>query len=268
MVPSRSRNPVALVVATLVAGLVALGSPSIAQTRAARGPTSEAPLGTLASVTSAMQVTRAASTRAEEPAARPRDPCAEVLHAVRFDDLAGAERSYGQCRARVAAAGRVPVAEDLRVLEDVTEALHGLRRADGTFCVAPAAPFELSSLVGSARDTRACFASLDRALHSDDALRRFLLEDPYSAGRLAVRGGIDVTAARRSRRRTVEAPAAEHEMLSLARLVGRHMMRVCRCLPGPQPENAGAVRAMRLPVSVEAVLLRGLAERGDTDEGS
>ncbi len=216
-------------------------------------------------------VSRSASPAAEAAPAeaapeRPREPCAEVLHAVRFEDIRGAERAYLACRARVAAPGRVPVADDLRSLEDVTEALHGLRRADGAFCLAPAAPFDLTGVVGGARDTRGCFAALERFLTDEEAVTRFLLDDPYAAGRLATRAGLDIAAARRTRRRMLLRPEASQESLALARLVGRHFMRVCRCLPGPQPATAGAVRAMRLPPTVQTALLRGLTERGDAVE--
>jgi len=209
---------------------------------------------------------RASTAATAEAEARPRDPCAEVLHAVRFEDIRGAERAYQACRARLAAPGRVTPAEDLRVLEDVTEALHGLRRADGAFCVAPAAPFELAASVAGARDTRGCFTALERFLTDEEAVTRFLLDDPYAAGRLASRAGLDVAAARRTRRRMALRPEAAQESLALARLVGRQFMRVCRCLPGPQPATPGSVRAMRLPPTVQAALLRGLTERGDGAE--
>jgi len=189
-----------------------------------------------------------------------------VLHAVRFEDIRGAERAYLACRARVAAPGRVPVADDLRALEDATEALHGLRRADGTFCLAPAAPFDLTAAVGTVRDTRGCFTALERFLTDEEAVTRFLLDDPYASGRLATRAGLDIAAARRTRRRVLLRPEASQESLALARLVGRHFMRVCRCLPGPQPATPGAVRAMRLPPTVQTALLRGLTERGDAVE--
>lgn len=54
------------------------------------------------------------------------------------------------------------------------------------------------------------------------------------------------------------------ELLAIARLAGRHFMRACRCLPGPQPDSVTAVRAMHLPSTVESVLLRGLEEREGT----
>ncbi len=209
---------------------------------------------------------RASTAATAEAEARPRDPCVEVLHAVRFEDIRGAERAYQACRARLAAPGRVPAADDLRVLEDVTEALHGLRRADGAFCVAPAAPFELAASVSGARDTRGCFTALERFLTDEEAVTRFLLDDPYAAGRLASRAGLDIAAARRTRRRMALRPEAAQESLALARLVGRQFMRVCRCLPGPQPATPGSVRAMRLPPTVQAALLRGLTERGDGAE--
>ncbi|MFO0651981.1 MAG: hypothetical protein U0326_37520 [Polyangiales bacterium] len=194
----------------------------------------------------------------------PRDACDEVLHAVQFEDVDGATRAYATCRARVAVAGRIPVADDIRTLEDVTESLHGLRREDGTFCVEPAAPFDLRGVVGGAADTRACFASLDRFLSSDNAVWRFAMADPYASGRLAARASFDMVTARRLRRRPAQGTPAERELLAIARLAGRHFMRACRCLPGPQPDSVTAVRAMHLPSTVESVLLRGLEEREGT----
>ncbi|MBL8601166.1 MAG: hypothetical protein JNK72_04525 [Myxococcales bacterium] len=207
--------------------------------------------------------------RGVEVEAREPDPCAEVLRAVRLEDLRGAERAYTRCRARVSPAGRIPVVDDLRALEDATEALHGLRRGDGAFCVAPTAPFDLAGPLSGARDSRACFVALERFLTDEEALTRFLLDDPYTAGRLASRAGLDIALARRTRRRMTLAPEVEQEAVGLARLVGRHFMRACRCLPGPQPDTAGEVRAMRLPPTIQTVLLRGLTERSDTvGEGS
>lgn len=194
----------------------------------------------------------------------PRDACDEVIHAVQFEDVDGATRAYAACRARVAVAGRIPVADDIRTLEDVTESLHGLRRDDGTFCVEPAAPFDLRGVVGGAADTRACFASLDRFLSSDNAVWRFAMADPYASGRLAARASFDMVTARRLRRRPAQGTPAERELLAIARLAGRHFMRACRCLPGPQPDSVTAVRAMHLPSTVESVLLRGLEEREGT----
>lgn len=185
---------------------------------------------------------------------------------MRLEDLRTAERAYTQCRARVAVAGHIPVADDLRVLEDATEALHSLRRADGSFCVAPTAPFDLTAAMAGARNTQACFTALERFLTDEETLTRFLLDDPYAAGRLATRAGLDIALARRTRRRMALRPEVEQEAIGLSRLVGRHFMRACRCLPGPQPENAGAVRAMRLPPTVQTVLIRGLTERGDNTE--
>ncbi len=202
------------------------------------------------------------------------DPCAEALHAAEFDDVAGAEEAWVSCRAAVAPAGAVPPPEALRTLEDVAEALHGMRRADGNFCVAPAAPFDLAlAMDGAPGDSRGCLEALDRFLRDDEAVLRFLVADPYSAGRLVSRGAVGAAvmrAARGPRRRASLAPpgsAAEREEVALARLVGRQFMRVCRCLPGPQPESVTAVRAMHLPQAVEATLLRGLAERGDEGGG-
>lgn len=155
--------------------------------------------------------------------------------------------------------------EDLRLLEDAAEALEGLRRRDGAYCVAPAAPFDLSSVIGSANDTRSCLRALDRFISSEDAVTRYLVDEPYTAGRLAQREGVDVTGLRRSeRRRAAMSERADGETLALARLVGRHFMRTCRCMGGTQPDSPGAVRAMRLPEGVEGVLLHGLAERGAT----
>lgn len=199
-----------------------------------------------------------------DAAPAPRDACGEVLHAVQFEDPAGAMRAYAACRARVAGAGRIPVADDVRALEDVTEALHGLRRDDGTFCVEPAAPFDLRALMGTAADTRACFVALDRILSSDSAVWRFAMADPYASGRLAARASFDMVTARRLRRRPAPGTPAERELLAIARLMGRHFMRACRCLPGPQPDSLSAVRAMQLPSTVESVLLRGLEEREGT----
>lgn len=198
------------------------------------------------------------------PPAAPRDACGEVLHAVQFEDASGATRAYAACRARVAGAGRIPVADDVRALEDVTEALHGMRRDDGAFCVEPSAPFDLRALMGAAADTRACFVALDRILSSDSAVWRFAMADPYASGRLAARAGFDMVTARRLRRRPAPGTPAERELLAIARLVGRHFMRACRCLPGPQPDSLTAVRAMTLPSTVESVLLGGLEEREGT----
>jgi hypothetical protein len=198
------------------------------------------------------------------PPAAPRDACGEVLHAVQFEDAPGATRAYAACRARVAGAGRIPVADDVRALEDVTEALHGMRRDDGAFCVEPSAPFDLRALMGAAADTRACFVALDRILSSDSAVWRFAMADPYASGRLAARAGFDMVTARRLRRRPAPGTPAERELLAIARLVGRHFMRACRCLPGPQPDSLTAVRAMTLPSTVESVLLGGLEEREGT----
>ncbi len=210
-------------------------------------------------------------TLSERPA-EPRDPCAEVLHAVDFDDLAAAEEAWPTCRAHVAPPHAIPSADALRTLEDVAEALHGLRRSDGAFCIAPDAPFNLApALDGHPGDSRGCFEALDRFLRDDAVVLRFLVDDPYAAGRLVVRGGIQGTAlraARGPRRRAALAPPgspAEREELALARLAGRQFMRVCRCMPGPQPESLTAVRAMHLPDAVEAALLRGITERGDED---
>jgi hypothetical protein len=193
-----------------------------------------------------------------------REPCAEAIRAVQFEDAHAAEVAYQQCRARVAGRGRVPLADDVRTLEDVTEALHGLRREDGTFCVAPSAPFDFTVLMGTATDTRTCFLALDRFLSSDNSVWRFAVVDPYISGRLATRGGFDVITARRMRRRPEPGSIADRELLATARLAGRHFMRSCRCLPGPQPDSITAVRGMQLPSTVESVLLRGLEERDGT----
>jgi hypothetical protein len=194
----------------------------------------------------------------------PREPCAESIRAVQFEDAHAAEVAYQQCRARVAGRGRVPLADDIRTLEDVTEALHSLRREDGTFCVAPSAPFDFTVLMGTAADTRTCFLALDRFLSSDNSVWRFAVVDPYISGRLATRGGFDVITARRMRRRPEPGTPADRELLAAARLAGRHFMRSCRCLPGPQPDSITAVRGMQLPSTIEAVLLRGLEERDGT----
>lgn len=211
------------------------------------------------------------ATRATAPgdaAERPRDPCEEVLHAVQFEDVSGAEQAWERCRARLLPAGRIPLADDVRTLEDVTEALHGLRQDNGNFCVAPGAPFDFTGLTTGVNETRGCFVALDRLLTNEDAVLRFVLDDPYAAGRLAARGGLDVVTARRVRRRPTQGTPQDRELVSIARLVGRHFMRVCRCLPGPQPESVTAVRAMHLPSSVETVLVRGLSERGDDPGGT
>lgn len=201
----------------------------------------------------------------EATTARERDPCDDALRAVQFEDVARAERAWSACRGRVAPTGRVLVDDDIRTLEDVTEALHGLRRTDGAFCVAPGAPFDLEPVMGAARDSRACFVALDRFLRSEDAVLRFLLADGYASGRLARRARFDVVAARRNPRRAPPGSAAEQEQVAVARLVGRHFMRTCRCLPGPRPDAMTSVRAMRLPRTVEAVLLHGIAERGTAE---
>ncbi|MEZ4406474.1 MAG: hypothetical protein R3A52_08370 [Polyangiales bacterium] len=236
-----------------------------------RERTSSVDAGTGASETAARRGREtpdaSATTAAQADAAtRRRDPCHEVLRAAQFEDVPGAERAWAACRQRIAAPGRVPVADDLRTLEDAAEALQGLRRRDGAYCVAPAAPFDLSGAIGSARDTRACLQALDRFITSEEAVARYLVEEPYAAGRLAQRAGVDVTGLRRSaRRRAAMSERADGETVALARLVGRHFMRACRCMGGAQPDSPGAVRAMRLPTGVESVLLRGLAERGATE---
>lgn len=194
---------------------------------------------------------------------RPRDPCDETLRAAQFDDVTGAERAYGPCRRRVVTAGRTLAEGDLRTLEEVTAALHALRRADGQFCVAPAAPFDLTPWLAGAREVRSCLSSMDRVLSSEDTMERLLRSDPYANGRIVAVEALNPTAARRSRRGRRPDPAVETEMVNLARLVGRQYMRTCRCLAGPQPDSAAAVRAMRLPPTIESVLLRGLLERGD-----
>lgn len=193
------------------------------------------------------------------------DACDEVLRAVRFERVAEAERAWSQCRAQKAPGDRLPLEDDLRALESATEALHGLRRSDGAFCVAPSAPFDLAAAMGGARDTRRCLIALDRVLRSEEAMLRLILGDGYAAGRLAQRARADVVALRRNPRSAAPGSTAEHEMVAIARLVGRHFMRTCRCLPGPQPTALTSVRAMRLPRTVEAVLLRGVAERGEED---
>ncbi len=194
---------------------------------------------------------------------RPRDPCDETLRAAQFDDIGGAERAYAACRRRMVAAGHALAENDVRTLEDVTTALHAMRRADGQFCIAPAAPFELGSWLGGARDVRACLSSLDRVLGSEENMERLLRGDAYASARIQAVEALNPAAARRSRRGRRPDPAVEAEMVNLARLVGRQYMRTCRCMPGPQPDSAAAVRAMRLPATVEGVLLRGLQERGD-----
>lgn len=194
---------------------------------------------------------------------RPRDPCDEALRAAQFDDVTGAERAYGPCRRRVIGSGRALTEADLRTLEDVTTSLHALRRADGQFCIAPAAPFDLSPWLAGAREVRSCLSSMDRVISSEETMERLLRSDPYANGRIVAVEALNPTAARRSRRGRRPDPAVEAEMVNLARLVGRQYMRTCRCLSGPQPDSASAVRAMRLPLTIESVLLRGLQERGD-----
>jgi len=203
----------------------------------------------------------AASDAPEAPPAAPRDDCAEVLRSVQFEDAAGASAAYARCRGRVAREGHVPTAEDVRTLEDVTEALHGLRRDDGAFCVDPSAPFDFSALTAGAADTRACLLALDRFLASDNAVWRFVLADEYASGRLAARGSYDVASARRTRVRPGPDTPGERELVAIARLAGRHFMRTCRCLPGPQPDTVTSVRAMTLPSTVERVILRALEDR-------
>lgn len=219
------------------------------------------------------------ASRAPEPASAPRceaptptppeapsgDGCDELLRAVRFEDVPRAERAWTACRQRLAPAGRILVEDDLRTLEDATEAVHGLRRPDGAFCVAPSAPFDLTPVLGGARDSRRCFVALDRLLRSEEGVLRFLLDDGYTAGRLAARARADVVAMRRNPRRAAPGSMIEQEQVAMARLVGRHFMRTCRCMPGPQPVAMTTVRAMRLPRTVEAVLLHGIAERGESE---
>lgn len=196
-------------------------------------------------------------------ARRPRDPCDEALRAAQFDDVTGAERAYGPCRRRVIVSGRPLTETDLRTLEDVTTSLHALRRADGQFCIAPAAPFDLGPWLAGAREVRSCLSSMDRVISSEETMERLLRSDPYANGRIVAVEALNPTAARRSRRGRRPDPAVEAEMVNLARLVGRQYMRTCRCLSGPQPDSAAAVRAMRLPPTIESVLLRGLQERGN-----
>lgn len=191
----------------------------------------------------------------------PRDDCAEVLRSVQFEDAAGASAAYARCRGRVAREGHVPTAEEVRTLEDVTDGLHGLRRDDGAFCVEPSAPFDFSALTAGAADTRACLLALDRFLASDNAVWRFVLADEYASGRLAARGSYDVASARRTRVRPGPDTPGERELVAIARLAGRHFMRTCRCLPGPQPDTVTSVRAMTLPSTVEGVILRALEDR-------
>src|SRR5438034_840277 len=119
---------------------------------------------------------RRVASRTEPPPDR--DPCDEVLHAADYEDGAGAGRAYRACRERFVAARATADEDQVRTMEDVAEALHGLRTADGTFCVEPAAPFDLSSWTSDAQDTRACFEALDRFLTSEDVIRRFLRDDP------------------------------------------------------------------------------------------
>jgi len=198
------------------------------------------------------------------PAAAPAvgaDPCDVVLRSVRFERVDEAERAWRECLAMKAPPGRVLVEDVLRAWDVATEALHGLRRPDGNFCVAPSAPFDLTAPLGGARDSRRCFIALDRLLRSEEAVLRFLLDDGYAAGRLAARARANVVAMRRDPRRAAEGSAVEQEQVALARLLGRHFMRTCRCMSGPQPVAMTAVRAMRLPRMVETVLLRGIAER-------
>lgn len=216
--------------------------------------------------TLAEDVPACAPPREETPRGREaRDPCDDALRAVQFEDVSGAERAWRACRARVTGSATVLDDDALRTLEDVTEALHGLRRSDGAFCVAPGAPFDLSPIVGSVRDTRGCFIALDRLLRSEDAVLRFLLQDAYASGRLARRARVDVLAARSNLRRAPPGSAAEQEQVAIARLLGRHFMRTCRCFPGAQPDAMTSVRAMRLPRTVEAVLIHGIAERGEAE---
>jgi hypothetical protein len=184
-----------------------------------------------------------------------------VLHAVQFEDASGAVAAYARCRERLAPDGSVPTAEAVRTLEDVTAALHGLRREDGAFCVEPSAPFDFRVLLAGAGDTRTCLLALDRLLGSDNAIWRFVLADEYASGRLAARGHFDVAMARRNRLRPPSDSPAERELVAIARLLGRHFMRTCRCLPGPQPDSITAVRAMGLPSTVERVLLGALQDR-------
>lgn len=238
-------------------GAAAASSVSAAPSSGARAR----PVTALASTPATETSSEAPRDATAAPPRTPRDACDEVTHAVQFEDVDGATRAYAACRARVAVPGRIPVADDIRTLEDVTESLHGLRRDDGTFCVEPAAPFDLRGVAGGAADTRACFASLDRFLSSDNAVWRFAMADPYASGRLAARASFDMVTARRLRRRPAQGTPAERELLAIARLAGRHFMRACRCLPGPQPDSVTSVRAMHLPSTVESVLLRGLEER-------
>jgi hypothetical protein len=196
-----------------------------------------------------------------------RDPCAEVLRAVQFEDESGAVAAFARCRALMAPEGHVPTPEAIRALEDATEALHGLRRDDGAFCVEPSAPFDFRALLAGAADTRACLLALDLLLSSDNAIWRFVLADEYASGRLAARGGYDADAARRARiRPPLPGPdtPAERELVAIARLAGRHFMRTCRCLPGPAPDSVTSVRAMALPSTVEGVILRALGDREGT----
>lgn len=240
-----------LLVASLGAA-IAIGQPA---------PVSQPHRGVVAS-TDAGAVCAPGFAAAESPAAQ-RDSCHEVLRAVRFERVDEAEQAWRACRAMKAPSGRVLLEDDLRALEDATEALHGLRRGDGAFCVAPSAPFDFTAALDGARDVRRCLVALDRLLRSEEAMLQFLLGDGYSAGRLATRARANVVALRRNPRQAPAGSALEREQIALARLVGRHFMRTCRCFSGPQPAAMTAVRAMRLPRTIEAVLLRGIAERGD-----
>ena len=193
----------------------------------------------------------------------PRDPCREVLRAAQFEDLPGAERAYLDCRQQLVRPGRFMTEREVRTLEEVTEALHALRRPDGAFCVVPAAPFAVASTLDGAQDSRACLRAIDRLLSNEETLTRYLLTDPYAASRLAARTGLDVLAARRALYRATARPEVVDEEVAISRLLGRHLVRTCRCMPGPQPDSESAVRAMRLPPNVEAVLLQGLNDRGE-----
>jgi hypothetical protein len=106
---------------------------------------------------------------------------------------------------------------------------------------------------------------MDVLLADEDTIVRVLVEDPYAAGRLAVRAGVDVRTARRRRgrwwREASAQPAVAREGVGLARLIGRQFLRVCRCLPGAMPESERDILAASLPPRVQAVLLAGARAR-------
>lgn len=183
---------------------------------------------------------------------------------MEFEDAEAAERHWSACRSRLGEAAALD-ASAVRRLEEVASALHTLRRTDGAYCVAPAAPLDLTAYTNGAIDALTCLRAMDTLLASEDTIVRVLVEDSYASGRLAARAGVDLRSARRRRSRWWHEdgarPAVAREGVGLARMIGRQFLRVCRCLPGPMPESERDILAASLPPRVQAVLLEGARAR-------